>query len=247
MLAKLGGNTSLFCGFSCVTLMETFIFLFKSIIHLAHYGTVGPVESAETSKRKSFMKVLSVDGSPDITKDIAIDVIDYNDENEIQSHSLPSTPVNSDTVISFQRKVSLPTGQGRSLRPRFTIIDTISERDESETPRGCTTPTHPRASIIGRSSMERQRRSTLRRMRTRDRFIGSIHSLTSDTRYRVNEPLVVLGASIDNGSFSSPLRSSNSRGSLVSSGQISLADNHRRISQQERKPLYRYNSGIGDF
>ena len=111
VLSRIGGNTSLFFGFSCVTLMETFIFLFKSVVQLFAYQQ--PPESpppnpppptviyTQKLKRKSTLSVTMFRGKVSV----------------VESYS------DTDTGPIKRRKRPI------SLCP---MGDTISEKDEAD-------------------------------------------------------------------------------------------------------------------
>uniref|UniRef100_A0AC34Q9Y5 Uncharacterized protein n=1 Tax=Panagrolaimus sp. JU765 TaxID=591449 RepID=A0AC34Q9Y5_9BILA len=221
VLSKMGGNTSLFCGFSCVTLMETFIFLFKSVVHLAYYGNRDAAEKDEP--KKSLMKLISV-RSDNMGTTISIDL----DNTKEISISLPSSPVAKTTRFSFSKKTSSSSdgneNNTRQLVPTLPNIDTISEKDESEIPTTPQTPEPPRERIPPAFSKRRKQ------------FRESVHSMTADSRSRVREPVAFQAriSMVSVGGYSDILPNATGR-------------RFQRPISNLQTPLSQFKSGIGDF
>uniref|UniRef100_A0A7E4UXJ2 Amiloride-sensitive sodium channel n=2 Tax=Panagrellus redivivus TaxID=6233 RepID=A0A7E4UXJ2_PANRE len=79
ILCKLGGNTSLFFGFSMITLMETFMFLLKVIIRLLRYKPQKVVMESEKVRTPSTATVCSI---PEDDRKPSLPIIDHAAKRE---------------------------------------------------------------------------------------------------------------------------------------------------------------------
>uniref|UniRef100_A0AC34GSW5 Uncharacterized protein n=1 Tax=Panagrolaimus sp. ES5 TaxID=591445 RepID=A0AC34GSW5_9BILA len=111
VLSRIGGNTSLFFGFSCVTLMETFIFLLKSVVQLFSYQP--PPEEIPKLPKIIYNKIKQQKSRESIA-------------NLKEDDGRREGFFSADTLSQKRDKRKV------SLRP---LEDTIFEKDEAEIPR----------------------------------------------------------------------------------------------------------------
>uniref|UniRef100_A0AC35F8Z5 Uncharacterized protein n=1 Tax=Panagrolaimus sp. PS1159 TaxID=55785 RepID=A0AC35F8Z5_9BILA len=222
ILSRIGGNTSLFFGFSCVTLMETFIFLLKSLVQLFSYQPPPP---------------------EDIPK---LPTIIYNKIKQPQSRDSIAGAKEDDGrregFFSAETLSQKRENRKVSLRP---AEDTISEKDEGESPRSSISKKKPL-----HTNSEELATNKRRQFAALERFRSSIYTMTQEQSQRVKEPCYGFRASIDNTSLSGPLHTN--RASIISFGQHRTSNPRVRIvieDSQKRRPsiLTRYNSAIGNF
>ncbi|KAK6055124.1 hypothetical protein COOONC_07371 [Cooperia oncophora] len=124
VLSFVGGGTSLFLGCSCVTLMETFVFLLKLVLQSFNKETF----ESMTSAIPDMFKLWNPD--PQISKDVITRIDAVNEEDVIGSTSMQASPHKSIHCVRFLHSTENDENDTRTrhYRPRPPSLSELKFR-----------------------------------------------------------------------------------------------------------------------